>query len=384
MNAEPTSVLRTVPVAASMPRATARDARVQVLQLGPSLDVRGGVTAVAQLICDYLPPYAAIRHVPTMHEGSQFSRALMFARAAHTLSRVLESNQATVVHIHFSSRGSTIRKMLLAQQVIHARQPLIMHAHGGSFDSFHRSLPPFLRRLVNRTMQQANLVIVLSSQWRDFYIRECELAPSQVVVLPNPVRVPSRIPERPRRAEVQFVHLAKLAKLKGSYDLIEAFRALPDEMRARARLVLAGNGDTAQLREMAAGDPGIKVLSWIDTADRDRLLAESDVFALPSYVEGLPMALLEAMAAGLPSITSPVGGIPDCFTDGLEGLMVTPGDIGQLSGCMAKLIADADFRVAAGQRAHVRARNYDVHSYARRLSDYYQRIAPVADLQSET
>ena len=384
MNAEPASVMRSVPVPASAPRATALDARVQVVQLGPSLTVRGGVTAVAQLICDYLTPYASIRHVPTMHEGSHLSRALMFGKAVHTVSRILESNQPTVVHIHFSSRGSTIRKMFLAQQVINARQPLIMHAHGGSFDSFHRSLPPFLKRLVNRTMQQANLVIVLSSQWRDFYIRECELAPSQVVVLPNPVRVPARMPERPRRNEVQFVHLAKLAKLKGSYDLIHAFRALPDELRSRARLVLAGHGETEELRQMAGDDPHIKVLSWIDTAERDRLLAESDVFTLPSYVEGLPMALLEAMAAGLPSITSPVGGIPDCFTDGVEGLMVTPGDIGQLKDAMVRLIVDEDLRAAAGQRAHVRARNYDVHSYARRLSDYYQRIAPVGEMRSET
>lgn len=384
MSAEQTSVMRSVPVAASAPRAATRESRVHVLQLGPSFTVRGGVTTVAQLICDYLPPYASIRHVPTMHEGSLLSRAMMFCRAVHTLSRVLESNEPTVVHIHFASRGSAIRKMLLAQQVVNARQPLIMHAHGGSFDTFHRSLPPFLRRMVNRTMQQANLVIVLSSQWRDFYIRECELAPSQVVVLPNPVRVPTRLPDRSHRAEVKFVHLAKLAKLKGSYDLVNAFQALPADLRARARLVLAGHGETEDLRRVAAGVPGIEVLSWIETAERDRLLADSDVFVLPSYVEGLPMALLEAMAAGLPSITTPVGGIPDCFTDGVEGLMVTPGDVPQLTEAMARLITDEGLRLSAGQRAHMRARNYDVHAYARRLSDYYQRIAPVAEMRSET
>ena len=384
MSAESTSVMRSVPVPASAPRATAREARVRVLQVGPSFDVHGGVTTVSQLICDYLAPYATIQHVPTMHVGSHISRVLMFGKAVRTLSRMLQSNEPTVVHIHFASRGSAIRKMLLAQQVINARQPLIMHAHGGSFDTFHRALPPFLKRLINRTMQQANLVIVLSSQWRDFYIRECELAPSQVVVLPNPVCVPAKIPDRPRRAEVQFVHLAKLAKLKGSYDLVTAYRALPDELRARARLVLAGHGETVEVNQFVAGEPGIKVLPWIDTAERDQLLADSDVFALPSYVEGLPMALLEAMAAGMPSITSPVGGIPDCFTHGMEGLLVTPGDIGQLTDAMARLITDEDLRHSAGQRAYVRARNYDVHAYARRLSDYYQRIAPVAEMRLES
>ena len=67
--------------------------------------------------------------------------------------------------------------------------------------------------------------------------------------------------------------------------------------------------------------------SWVDPQERERLLNESDVFALPSYIEGVPMALLEAMASGLPSITTPVGGIPDVFTHGAEGFLVQPGDV---------------------------------------------------------
>ncbi len=81
----------------------------------------------------------------------------------------------------------------------------------------------------------------------------------------------------------------------------------------------------------------VRVLSWIDAHERDRLLAESDVFVLPSYAEGVPMSLLEAMAAGLPSITTPVGGIPDVFTHGVEGMMVAPGDAGQLRAAMSQL-----------------------------------------------
>jgi hypothetical protein len=171
-----------------------------VLQLGPALDMRGGVSAVEQLICEYLSPYASIRHVDTTHDGGRLARGVQFARAVLSLWRALDSAEPTVIHIHFASRGSALRKMLLAQLVIHARRPLILHAHGGRFDRFHRRLPTVLRRLLNRTLQQANLVITLSSQWRDFYVRECELAPSQVVVLPNAVRVPARVVERSGRS----------------------------------------------------------------------------------------------------------------------------------------------------------------------------------------
>lgn len=395
MSAEPNTVARPValPVAAQVPapmpapatppRALAREARVRVLQLGPALDMRGGVSAVEQMICEYLSPYASIRHVDTTHEGGWLARGRQFASAAHMLWRTLDSAEPTLIHIHFASRGSTLRKMLLAQLVIRARRPLILHAHGGRFDQFHRRLPPMVRRLLNRTLQQANLVITLSSQWRDFYIRECELAPSQVVVLPNAVQVPAKMVERSGRAQVQLVHLGKLGTAKGSYDLVKAFRALPAPLRARARLVMAGNGELAGLRQAASGEDRIEVRPWVEASERERLLNDSDVFVLPSYAEGLPMSLLEAMAAGLPSVTTGVGGIPDVFTHGSEGLLVEPGDVERLTAALAHLIDDEQFRLRAGRRAHERARGHDVHAYARRLADHYQRIAPVAEWRTE-
>jgi glycosyltransferase involved in cell wall biosynthesis len=123
------------------------------------------------------------------------------------------------------------------------------------------------------------------------------------------------------------------------------------------------------------------VLSWVDSKERERLLAESDVFVLPSHAEGVPMSLLEAMAAGLPCITTPVGGIPDVFTHGAEGLLVSPGNPAQLATAMTQLINDEPGRLNAGRRAHERARNHDVHVYARRLAEIYQRIAPVAGIR---
>ena len=357
------------------------DGRVRVLQFGPSLSVRGGITSVEQLICDYLPPYVSIRHVPTMEDGSAIAKAAVFAKAVGTLRRALESPEPVIVHIHFASRGSTLRKMILAEMVARAGRPLILHAHGAGFDEFHRRLPAVVRRNLNNTLQRANVFITLSTQWRDFYVEECELSPSQVVVLPNPVRVPHDVPDRASRAEVQFLHLGRLGERKGSYDLVNAFLGLPEALRNRARLVLAGDGDVEGVRRMAApaGDR-IVVHSWIDSRERDRLLAESDVFALPSRAEGVPMALLEAMANGLPSITTPVGGIPDVFRDLVDGLFVKAGDVDQIRVAMATLITDDTLRLNAGRAAREQARQFDVHVYARRIADIYQRISPVTQV----
>ncbi len=364
------------------PARPAQEGRARVVQLGPSLEVRGGVTSVEQIICDYLSPYVSVRHVATMEEGSVLSKAAVFARAVQTLRRALDSPDQSIFHVHFASRGSTLRKMILAEMIANAGRPLIMHGHGARFDSFHRGLPKILRRRVNATLQRANLVLALSQQWREFFVNECELSPSQVAVLPNPVRWQAEVPNRAGRSHVQFVSLGRLSGRKGSYDLVNAFAALPPELRARARLVLAGDGDVDGVRKLAApfGD-AVRVLTWIGPAERDRLLAESDVFALPSHAEGLPMALLEAMAAGLPAITTPVGGIPDVFANGVEGLLIQPGRVDELTAAMRRLIIDDAERLACGSRAHTRTRALDVHVYARRLADIYQRIAPVAEIR---
>jgi len=359
------------------------DGRVKVLQFGPSLSVKGGVTSVAQLILDYLPPYVSLEHIPTMEEGSTIAKYSTFARAVQILRRSLESLDPTIVHIHMASRGSALRKLILAEMVARAGRPLILHAHGSEFDGFHRKLPAAVRRNVNRSLQRANVFLTLSSQWRDFYVNECELSPSQVVVLPNPVKLPVDVPDRSgRRQAVQFLHLGRLGDRKGGYDLVNAFAGLPEGLRNRARLVMAGDGDVEGMRKLAAplGDRAV-VHAWIERAERDRLLAQSDVFALPSRAEGVPMALLEAMANGLPSITTPVGGIPDVFRDGQEGVLVTPGNIDQIRAAMVHMITRDDARLAAGRAARERARQFDVHMYARRLADIYQRIAPVAEIK---
>lgn len=369
------------PPAAQAPvRVVTPTRRIKVVQFGPALDVRGGITAVEQHICDYLANYVSMRHVATMDEGSKWRRALLFARAVNELRRLVTGIDPCIVHIHFSSRGSTLRKMILAAMVTRSGKPLVLHAHGGYFDKFHRRLPSFLRRSVDAILQRAHVVIALSPRWRDFYVNECEISPSHVAVLPNPVRWTPEVPSRAGRTRVQFLFLGKMCQKKGTYDLVNAFAALPMGVRSRARLVLAGDGDLDAIRKLAAplGNQ-VEIVPWVGSAQRERLLAESDVFALPSYNEGVPMALLEAMSAGLPVIVTPVGGIPDVVRHGVEGMMVEPSRVGELSAAMARMINVESERLAIGKRAHERARAFDVHVYARNLAEIYQRIAPVAE-----
>ena len=378
------SLLHTQPIRAP---AQPELASVTVLQFGPALAVRGGISAVERLIVEQLQhvppgeqaaPRVHVSHVATMEEGSWLRRLAVFIRAMVTLQRALNSTEPLIVHIHFASRGSTLRKLLLARMTERASRPLILHAHGGGFDSFFHGLPQALRDMVCDVFQRANLFVVLSSQWRSFYIEQCGLASSQVMVLPNPARLPASVPDRSHRKRVQFLYLGRVCRSKGAFDLVTAFAALDPAIRERSQLVIAGDGDLEGIAQAARPfGASVLVLSWVDAATRDRLLAESDVFVLPSYREGVPMALLEAMAHGLPVISTPVGGIPDVVKSGKEGLLVDTGAVDALAAAMTRLVRDEPLRLELGRQARERAAQFDPGSYAAKLRGLYRRIAPI-------
>jgi glycosyltransferase involved in cell wall biosynthesis len=232
-----------------------------------------------------------------------------------------------------------------------------------------------VQRILAKTFARADRFVVLSSQWKDFYVRRCGLPEERIAVLINPTPLPPTLPERTQRPYVQFVFLGRIGDRKGAFDLLKAFRALPDALRERARLVFAGDGEVEKLREQARDLSGLVVVhSWIEREQRDELLLSSDVFVLPSRSEGVPMALLEAMAHGLPVIATPVGGIPDAVTTNVEGLLVRPGDIVELTQALATMIDDESRRLAFGRAARARAERFDVIGYTQQLLQLYRQL----------
>ena len=155
----------------------------------------------------------------------------------------------------------------------------------------------------------------------------------------------------------------RMARVKGYMDLLRAMRNARDA-GADVRLIATGRApdaerpDTARLvKELGIG-PFIVDLG--DREDHLRFLPAADVFALPSYREGLPISLLEAMAAGLPVIASEVGGIPEIIKDGREGFLLPPGDVDALADRILRLANRPDVRASMGERALESARAMDV------------------------
>jgi len=207
-------------------------------------------------------------------------------------------------------------------------------------------------------LKRAARVVVIGTFWRDFAVRTLGLDPAHVALIHNGApQAPWR--ERAASAAPRLLMLGELGPRKGTPELLAALAA--PELKSRAwSAVLAGNGPVEKYRAEAAalGLGGRAALPGWQSAEQVRALLEAaDVFVLPSRQEGLPIAILEAMAVGAAVISTPVGAIPDAIVAGETGLLVPPGDGAALAQAIARLVDDPALRarLAAGARRRFEA-----------------------------
>ncbi len=175
------------------------------------------------------------------------------------------------------------------------------------------------------------------------------------LIVPEPMR--ARPPLRSSAEEVIVGFAARFEVQKGPLVLLDAWAALLKRF-PHALLRLAGAGeDEAELRARAALPDLARrcafVSAYADPEGRAAFLAGLDVFVLPSYTEGTPNSVIEAMAHGLPVVATAVGGLPDVVTPEC-GLLVPPGDVGALAHALGQLVEDADLRSRLGRAARKR------------------------------
>jgi glycosyltransferase involved in cell wall biosynthesis len=374
--------------------------------LGTGFDIQGGITSVQKLIIEAHagkvvlsengePRHLRIQHVPTIVRGSALQNIIVYIKAIQHLCWKILRREVDIIHIHFAERGSTLRKSLLIAIGLLFRKSIVLHAHGATYQEFYEKLPKFLQKTIAFLFGQCSKTIVLSHSWRDYYTSKLHLKPDRVTVLYNPVCVPPAIPNRSGRDRLKFVFLGRIGKRggpmdlakslisfpkqdKGAFDLIEAFAQLPAADLQRTELILAGNGDLESAQRLIAKlnlTHQVSMLEWLDPTQRDELLATADAFILPSYNEGLPMSMLEAMAWGLPAIVTPVGGIPEVVRHNRNGLLVEPGNLPQLIQAMQQLIGDEALRLSLGRAARNSVEHLDIHNYINSLSNLYATVA---------
>lgn len=348
-----------------------------VWMAGPAQNAPGGISAVvASYDAAGLFAEVPVQYISTYMFPGVVSQLREFGGAFLRFAPALLCRQVRLLHVHSASRGSFWRKSVLCAAAKLAGVPYVFHLHSGEFAEFFLYEAGLLGRWwIRRTLQGAHTVVVLTKGWAQQL--QSLVGSLPCVVVPNPVVLPAVAPlARGRRRQLLF--LGRIRQKKGAFDLLRAFPAVLAAVPS-ARLVMAGDGDIdtamALCSQLGVVDQ-VQFTGWVDGAEKAAAMDAADVFVLPSYYEGLPMGILEAMAAGLVVVASPVGGIPDVLTDGVDGRLVTAGNVPALATAIIELlnnVAAADGLVA---HAWQRVQAHDSAIVAEMLVALYERIAP--------
>ncbi len=271
---------------------------------------------------------------PTWRPDSHKASALLTLEAIRT---ILLMPRSAVAHVHLSEKGSFVREGSLLLLARSTGRPAAATIHGASFLSFARQWP----RLTSRVLGGAHLITCLDPEVRDV-VRQ--YAPRATVeLLPNPVPMDTGSPCADETDEV-VVFAGEISLRKGADVLHQAWQEVADA-RPHARCVMVGPPKDFQVPTSRR----LELRPSVDSAAMRDLLRSARVVALPSRAEGMPMLLTEAMSAGRPFVSTPVGGIPDLAREG--GVLVPVGDSSGLASRLIDLLADPQLARSLGEQA---------------------------------
>ena len=350
---------------------------MKVLVIGPS-DTRscGGMAEVIRGIreSELLNQEFEIDIFPSYIDGSLAVRLLYSAYGY--LRFLLRYKNYDLFHIHTAEKGSTFRKNLYQRKIKKAGKKAIVHIHGAEYLVFYDRLGRRRKKIVDRFIRQADLVLALSDSWKRelearFHIDTCRVLNNGV----DTAQFRSAATDMSKYHN-SFLMLGRLGERKGAYDLVDALelalRRNPD-----LTVCMAGDGDVEQIRSLAAQkglQRQIRVPGWIGREEKLDCLKQAAVLILPSYHEGLPVSILEGMAAGKAIISTAVGAIPEVVTEE-NGILVEPGDTDALAEAMLRCSSDVKMLEAMSQNNLEKAKHtFSIRRMHERLAEYYRQV----------
>ncbi len=290
--------------------------------------------------------------------------------------RLFGTTPRPIAHIHTCSGFTFFLDSILLIMCWLRGAPTILHIHGAKFDVFLYSLKPVLAAFARWISRRASVVIVLSTEWQ---LKLTRYWPDAVFkVVSNGVTTASHAKNVGQVLQPRFVFMGNLGQRKGVHVLLQSVQS----SRASWCLDLAGGEEDpgyaqtarAEIERLGLGER-VRLIGPVVGQAKEDLLLGAQGFVLPSLAEGLPMALLEAMAMGLPPVVSAVGAMPEVVRQGIDGLVVPPGDAVALAVALDKLAGEPDVRVSLGLSAAERCRAlYGIERMVDRLDGIYANL----------
>lgn len=340
-----------------------------VLVIAPSRKTRGGITSVVKLLEQHkIWNYHGCYWLETHIDRNQLIKTWYFIKSFITFFFIIHKYQ--IVHIHFSEPPSAIRKFFFMYPSRLLNRKIILHFHSFSAETTINSI---YKKLYKWMFDNADAVVVLSNYWK-LQVSAIMKNPARLCIIHNPAKL--SCVDSPRRKIILFA--GSLIPRKGYKDLLEAFSYV-HRWHKDWHLIMAGNGDLLggrQLADKLGISKHVSFPGWINGEHKDELFRSASIFCLPSYAEGFPMAVIDAMSFDIPVITTPVGGVLDIFSDSEDVLFIQPGAIKELAMKLDMLILYPDIgeKLVKSSRQKL-FEKFDINIVAARLNNLYGQLA---------
>ena len=252
-----------------------------------------------------------------------------------------------------------------------AKKPMINHIHGSEFDKLYTNASERKKKLVRKAWGKCNRFIVLSESWKE---RFSEVIPNEkMTVIENYSIVKDGINRSQCHNQVLF--LGAINQMKGCYDMVDVTKRVA-EVVPDIKMVVAGAGEIEQVKSKAIAEGVAEHFAfpgWVRGEQKEKLLKESDVFFLPSYTEGMPMSVLDAMGYGLPIVSTNVGGIPRIVHEGENGFLREPGDMTGFTEKIIQILTDDSMRQNMGEQSlEIVKERYSLEKHIEEIEKVYQ------------
>ncbi len=258
---------------------------------------------------------------------------------------------------------SFFRDGLFAKQLIQKRRPFVVFFHGWEFE-FQEKVDTKYRNFFLNSFAHAKKIFVLSHEFKEKLLEWGYHG--EVVVLTTAVDVSlienfslaQKMKSQQKRSTTTILFLSRIIKEKGIFELIEAFESLLKKGKDM-RLIIAGDGeDLDALKQAVLAKEQVRFTGYVEGEEKIALLKESDIFCLPSYTEGLPISVLEAMLFGLPVVTTRVGGLKRFFKEGQMGYLIEPQDSEEIEKKIALLLSNKERQIKMSRFNYLYAKEH--------------------------
>ncbi|MGP8201778.1 MAG: glycosyltransferase family 4 protein [Limisphaerales bacterium] len=344
--------------------ATVTPARILIAPLAddPTESVSGVNRAFIQGLSDrytFIPLRADRTRGNTRQARLNIFNLFYFARQLCQWSAHLVRRRPHIAHYAISAGWAMEKGLMFMRLARLCKVKTLAHLHSGGFPQHWRSLPRWRRANAARQFARLDGLVLASDWWRQEIARHLPLPPHKLFVVNNPIdaafeKAALAMPlDRPGRV---VLAMGVMGRAKGIFEVLEAAKI--GATASKATFKLAGAEREPHIlrdaREYAARNglgETVEIIGPIDDLRKTALFREASILLLPSHYENFPLTVVEAAAAGLAIITTPVGAIPEFFQDWVSAVFVQAGDAAQIAGALQMLLAQPSERQRLGAAA---------------------------------